>query len=99
MPQFTRQSSRPLTAASYAAAVRRQRQLLDTIERYAGASQPRERAQLTRAIHGLSLGAQSLSRRHAGKSDTSSGRVAKWRARQRAAGLVKTEAWVPKTQE
>lgn len=63
-PQFTRQASRPLTAASYAAAVRRLRQLLDLIEHYSDPQDVRQKQQLTRAIHGLSMSAQALSRRH-----------------------------------
>jgi hypothetical protein len=66
--QFTRQSSRPLTAASYAAATRRHRRLLDLIERYADPQSVRDKQQLTRAIHGLSMSAQNLSRRHRAQS-------------------------------
>lgn len=66
MPQFSRQSSRPLTPTGYLASVRRILELLDVIHAYAliPPTTPRDRARLTRAIHGLSLAAQSLSRRH-----------------------------------
>ncbi len=70
MAQFTRQSSRPLTKAGYAAAVRRMADLLITIRAFGAeppqAMTPRERAKLTQAIHDLSRVAQVLSRRHSG---------------------------------
>ena len=70
MPQFSRQSSQPLTNASYAAAVRRIRQLCDVVMSYGAsppaAMTPRERAKLAQAIHDLSRVAQVLSRRHSG---------------------------------
>lgn len=64
MPQFPKQTARPLRPESYRAAVRRYRQLCDLIERYANANTTREKAQLTRAIHGLAYSAKSLSARH-----------------------------------
>jgi hypothetical protein len=68
-PQFPKQSIRPLRPISYRRAVRRFRQLCYIIERYADPKDSREKAQLTRAIHGLSLAAQGLSRRHRACSD------------------------------
>lgn len=68
MPQFTRQSSRPLSPRSYRAAVRRVRQLCDAIADNAEAQSPTERAGLTRAINGLAGAAGSLARRHRGVS-------------------------------
>lgn len=62
-PQFQR-TTRPLRPASYRAAVRRYRQLCDIIERYSDPKTTREKAQLTRAIHGLAYGAKDLSARH-----------------------------------
>lgn len=67
-PQFAKATTRPLTAASYRSAVRRMRQICDQIEARAEAAEPRERASLTRAIHGLSHTARTLSRRHRGES-------------------------------
>jgi hypothetical protein len=64
--QFPRQSSRPLTARSYQAAARRLREIAVQLERYAAAEQPREKAALTRAVHGLTQMARVLSRRHRG---------------------------------
>jgi hypothetical protein len=69
--QFARQSSRPLTAASYAAAVKRMDHLLRKIIWYSDMldnGDPRGKQQLTRAIHGLSMSAQNLSRRHRARS-------------------------------
>jgi hypothetical protein len=63
-PQFSRQSVRPLRPESYRAAVRRQRKLCETIERYADATDTRGKQQLTRAIHGLAEHARQLSQRH-----------------------------------
>lgn len=54
MPQFPKQSTRPLTAASYRAAVRRVRELCDLID--------------ARAVHGLADAARTLSRRHRGET-------------------------------
>jgi hypothetical protein len=68
MPQFSRQSSRPLTARSYRAAVARIRELAAAIEARAGATEPHDRAMLTRSIHGLAHAARDLSRRHSGVS-------------------------------
>jgi len=62
-PQFA-PSVRPLRPVSYRRAVRRFRQLCDIIERYADSQTTREKAQLTRAIHGLAYGAKDLSARH-----------------------------------
>jgi len=62
-PQFA-PSARPLRPASLRAAVRRFRQLCDIIERYSDPQDIREKAQLTRAIHGLAYGAKDLSARH-----------------------------------
>lgn len=68
MPRFPK-STRPLRPASYRAAVRRFRQLCDSIEAHAtniavmGEDQ-RSKQRLTRAIHDLSAAAQGLSRRH-----------------------------------
>ena len=67
-PQF-RKSTRPLRPKSYRAAVRRFRELCELIEQYSDPQDIREKAQLTRAIHGLSLAAQGLSRRHRARSD------------------------------
>jgi len=64
MVQFARQSSRPLTARSYRAAVARITDLAASIEAHAEATEPREKAALTRAIHGLAHAARDLSRRH-----------------------------------
>lgn len=63
-PQFPKQSIRPLSPRALAAAVRRFRQLCDIIERYSDPKDFREKAQLTRAIHGLAYGAKDLSARH-----------------------------------
>jgi len=63
MPQFP-QSTRPLRPASRRAAVRRFRQLCDIIERYSDPKDSREKAQLTRAIHGLAYSTKALSARH-----------------------------------
>jgi len=62
-PQF-RKSTRPLRPASYRAAVRRFRKLCDLIEQYSDPQDIREKAQLTRAIHGLAYGAKDFSARH-----------------------------------
>lgn len=49
---------------SYFAAGRRLRYYAAQIERYAAPASPRERAILTRAIHGASLYSRDLSARH-----------------------------------
>jgi hypothetical protein len=62
-PQF-QQSTRPLRPTSYRAAARRFRKLCDLIEQYSDPKDSREKAQLTRAIHGLALASRSLSARN-----------------------------------
>lgn len=62
--QFTRQSSRPLSAESYRAAARKLRKYADALDARCEAVEPRERASLTSCIHGLSHFARSLSARH-----------------------------------
>jgi len=68
MPQFPRQSSRPLSPVSIRASARRARALLDQIDHYADPQDARERQRLTRAINGLAHAARDLSRRHRGQS-------------------------------
>lgn len=67
-PQFQRQSTRPLRPDSIRAATRRFRQLCDIIERHADPKDQREKAQLTRAIHGLALASRSLRNRATAKA-------------------------------
>ena len=62
-PQFRKQRHQPLRPASYRAAVRRFRKLCDLIEQYSDPQDIREKAQLTRAIHGLARASRSLSSR------------------------------------
>src|SRR5690606_30451043 len=62
-PQFPKQSTRPLSPRALAAAVRRFRKLCDLIEQYSDPQDIREKAQLSRAIHGLALASRSLSSR------------------------------------
>lgn len=64
MAQFSRQVSRPLSAASYKAAVRHLRKRIDRIEARCEPVTARDKASLTSAINGLSIAAQALSRRH-----------------------------------
>jgi hypothetical protein len=64
MPQFQKQILKPLSPRHLAAAVRRARELCDTIERYSSATETREKQQLTRAIHGLAMHSRMLSARH-----------------------------------
>lgn len=68
MPQFPRRSQQPLRPDSIRAAVRKLRQRLDRIERYAEATEGHDRAQLSRTIYGLSYAARDLSRRYRGMS-------------------------------
>ena len=63
-PQFRKQIHQPLRPVSYRRAVRRFRKLCDLIEQYSDPQDIREKAQLTRAIHGLAYGAKDLSARH-----------------------------------
>lgn len=64
MPQFTKQTSRPLSPVSIRASAKNGRKLIALIERYADPQNAHEKASLTRAINGLSLWARSLSARH-----------------------------------
>lgn len=75
-PQFTPQRSRPLRRESYLAAARRFRQLCDLIEQYSDPQTTRDKAQLTRAIHGLAYGAKDLSARHRRATQSSGTREA-----------------------
>ena len=63
MPQFQKQTSRPLTTAGYRARTRRMRALCDLIDKHAEGG-----AQLTRAINGLAQAASDLARRQRGQS-------------------------------
>lgn len=67
MAQFTSQNP-PLSPRSVRGALRRIRELCDLIEAHAGATEPREKATVTRAIHGMAWTAHDLSRRHRGLS-------------------------------
>lgn len=67
-PQFSKQSSRPLSPRAISASVRRGRQLLDLIDRYSTPQDMREKQKLSRAICNLSYFARELSRRHRGVS-------------------------------
>lgn len=44
------------------------RELCELIERYADPNHPRDKQQLTRAIHGLSYAARNLSDKHNGRA-------------------------------
>lgn len=66
-PQYTPQNP-PLSPRSVRGALRRIRALCDLIEAHAGATEPHEKATVTRAIHGLAHTARDLSRRHRGVS-------------------------------
>ena len=68
MPQFPRQSTRPLTARSYRAAAARIRELADSIDAHAEPATPQDKRALTQSIHGLAHAARDLSRRHRGVS-------------------------------
>lgn len=74
MPQFIRQSARPLTAESYQREAARLRALAENIASAARIAHsvtaaPRDRARLTRAIHELAMSAKRLSARHRGMSE------------------------------
>ena len=64
MPQFARKSPRPLPPSSYEAAARKLDKFAADLRERKDPQSPREKAALTSAIHGLSLFAQALSRRH-----------------------------------
>ncbi len=69
MPQFTRQSARPLTAEHYRRAAESLRRLASKIDyaaaiAHGGDATPRDTARLTQILHRTSIHAQSLSQRH-----------------------------------
>lgn len=64
MPQFSKQSSRPLTPAGYIARTDRIIELAWLVRKYSNAGDVRGKQQLTRAIHGLAHAAKNLSQRH-----------------------------------
>lgn len=73
MPQFTRQGSRPLTAAAYHSAGEKARWLADRVIHAARmahypAASPRDKQRLTQAIHSLSMHCRRFSERHRGMS-------------------------------
>jgi len=64
--QFTRQSSRPLSPQAIEAAARKLDRIAAKLRARSNPQTPREQAALTSTLHGLSLFAQALSRRHRG---------------------------------
>lgn len=69
MPQFAKQSSRPLSPESYRAAARKLRRIADDLEARCTPQTPREQASLTRTIHVLLQMARHLRDRHQRKLD------------------------------
>ena len=71
MPQFTRQGSRPLTAAGYERAASKAQDLAESVTLAARAAHrdgatTRDKQRLTQAIHSLSMHCRRLSERHRG---------------------------------
>lgn len=64
MPQFSKQSTRPLLPRSYRATAARLREIADMLERYAEATDPRDRGARTQAVRSLSGLSRSLADRH-----------------------------------
>lgn len=64
MSQFTRKSTRRLPPSSYEAAARKLDKFAADLRARKDPQSPREQGALTQTIHGLSLFAQALSRRH-----------------------------------
>ena len=73
MPQFTRQGSRPLTAAAYERAATKAQDLAESVtlaarRAHSEAATIRDKQRLTQAIHSLSMHCRRLSERHRGMS-------------------------------
>jgi hypothetical protein len=73
MPQFTRQGSRPLTAAAYERAAAKAQDLAENVailarQAHSEDASVRTKQRLTQAIHSLSMHCRRLSERHRGMS-------------------------------
>lgn len=73
MPQFTRQGSRPLTAAAYERLASKAQDLAENVtlaarRAHSEGATARDKQLLTRAIHSLSMHCRRLSERHRGMS-------------------------------
>lgn len=71
MPQFTRQGSRPLTAAAYERQAKKAQDLAESVTlaartAHADGASVRDKQRLTQAIHSLSMHCRRLSERHRG---------------------------------
>jgi len=69
MPQFTRQGSRPLTAAAYERLASKAQDLAENVtiaarRAHAEGATTRDKQRLTQAIHSLSMHCRRLSERH-----------------------------------
>lgn len=69
MPQFEKQSSRPLSPESYRAAARKLRRIADKLDDYCAPTTPAEQGRLTRIIHVLLHTGRHLRDRHQRKLD------------------------------
>ena len=70
MPEFSKQSARPLSAEHYRRAAVRAKELAAIISLLRDPQTDTERAQLTRAIHDLAMHARRLSAHHRAMSET-----------------------------
>lgn len=73
MPKFTRQGSRPLTAAAYERLASKAQDLAENVtlaarRAHADGATTRDAQRLTQAIHSLSMHCRRLSERHRGMS-------------------------------